>query len=416
MFRLAELFVEISARTGTLDAALTGLHSRLLGMGPLGSRLSGAIHSATNAFLGLGSLGAVALGAIAAGVTAVTFGLAHCAFEVAHLQEAIAKVEQTFGSATPKLLSMADELARRFGVIRKEILDVAASFGLMLQGAGVERELSAGMSVALSRIAVDAASFFDVQMSEAIMRLQSGLSGEMEAVRRWGINLTESNIKNKAGAMGFQDVNNLDQGTKTLIRYKLIMEGLTAAQGDAERSQFRLIGQWKVFTGLLSEQANVWGERFIPVITGGLSVLNSFLGIWVRLEQAINGAGRALIRWSAGLLGNDDIFGEKEAAERQRGIDARIARTEADRKKDEEAAQANEAAGKAGKKHEPKGWSGGLEQWLGRVQEAAWGPAKQAKTQEAQLKEQQAQTKLLQSINAKAGMPRPGDAGLPAWR
>lgn len=395
-FRLAELFVEIGARTGGVYGAIAKVQVGLMNLGPIGVKASDAITKAVLAFGELGMLGQIALSAVAAGVAAAAVGLVHCAFQAAHLGEAVAKVEQAFGTATPKVLAMADDLANRFGVVRKEILDVAASFGLMLQGAGVTRELSAGMSVALSRIAVDAASFFDVEMSEAIMRLQSGLSGEMEAVRRWGINLSETNVLRQAKTMGFQakDSQDLDQSTKTLVRYKLIMDGLKAAAGDAERSQFRLIGQWKIFTGYVSELAITFGERLLPVLTGAMWVLNWFLGVWVKIEQAINKAGKALIGWAAGLFGWD-VFGEKEKQANQEAIDKRIAQTEADQKKDAELAKKNELAAK--KEKEPKGWQGGIEEWAKHLQEAAWGKDKD-KIAKDQLKEQQATNKLLEEI------------------
>lgn len=405
-FRLAELFVEIGARTGGINGALAGLHSNLLGMGPLGTRLSGAIHGATQAFQGLGVMGPLALSAAAAGIGALVLGLTHCALEAAHLQEAVAKTEQAFGSATPKVLAMADELARKFGVVRKEILDTAASFGLMLQGAGITRELSADLSVALSRIAVDAASYFDVSMQEAIQRLQSGLSGEMEAVRRWGVNLSETNIVRQARVMGYdaRDSQDLDQNTKTLIRYKLIMEGLSAAQGDAERSQGRLVGQWKLFTGQVTELAMAYGERLIPILTAGLHVLNFFLGAWVGIEQAINRAGKALLNWTGGLLGWD-ISGSKQTEADRQAIDARIAGVEADRKADDARVKAQETEA-AAKKKEARGWSGDLVGWASRIQDAAWSIGKD-KVARDQLKEAEASRKLLEDIRNKLSKPIP---------
>jgi hypothetical protein len=402
-FRLAELFVEIGARTGGVNAVLSGLHARLLGMGPVGQAASGAVHSLTMGFNSLhGAIGSVGIMAGVALAGAVAVGLAHCASEAAHLQEAVAKTEQAFGSASPKIFAMADELQHKFGALKKEILDVAASFGLMLQGAGVTRELSAGMSVELSKIAVDAASFFDVSMQEAITRLQSGLSGEMEAVRRWGINLTESNIKQQAQGMGFSTKgNDLDQSTKTLIRYKLILEGLAAASGDAERSQYRFVGQLKLFQGQLYELAVNVGTVVVPVFTGLLIVINQIVGAFNWMMKTVLDSLMAAANTVAGWFGYD-LTGQKETDADRAAIDARIAKTEEDQQADTAAAKLAEAAGKK----EPKGWSGGLEDYAKHLQEGAWGGGKD-QTAKDQLKEQQAQTKLLDAIKAQLAKPGP---------
>jgi hypothetical protein len=375
-------------------------------MGSIGTKVSGMLHGVTMGATALeGAIGAVGIAAGFALAGAAVVGLAHAAMEAAHLQEAVAKVEQAFGTATPRVLAMADELAKKFGVVNKEILDVAASFGLMLQGSGVAREMSADMSVALSKIAVDAASFFDVSMTEAITRLQSGLSGEMEAVRRWGINLSESNIKRQGQVAGFGS-GDLSQEAKTLIRFKLIMEGLAAAAGDAERSQFRLVGQWKLFTGELYTFATNLGAVVVPIFTGILYVVNNVLAGVNAAMSMIGAAFKSTLAYIAGLFGYTDIFGEADVQKQREAIDARIAATEADRAKDAEAAKASELA----EKHKPKGWQGGLEEWAKHLQEGAFGKGKDT-TAADQLKTQQAMAQLLSEIKNKLGQPMPAAVG-----
>jgi hypothetical protein len=401
MFRLASLFVEIGANTQGLNTALAGIHARLLGIGSIGQAASQGLHSLAMGFTALeGAIGGLGMTILAGlGMAAVT-GLAHCAMEAAHLQEAVAKVEQAFGTASPKVLAMADELAKKFGVVNKEVLDVAASFGLMLQGSGVARDMSADMSIALSKTAVDVASYFDISMQEAIQRMQSGLSGEMEAVRRFGINLSETNIKRQGQAMGFGS-GELDQETKTLIRFMILMKGFSAAADDAERSQYRLIGQLKKFTGQIYTFAVNLGTLVTPVFTAILITTNATL-------EFIN----AKFTWfftylKAGALWLDSIFGTdltgaKAAAAGEATTDERTKKIQEDMQKDKEAAL------KAGA-HQPKGWRGGLEDFAKKVQESAWGSGKH-KTAEDQLKTQKAMEKLLEEIkrNTKpAGSPPP---------
>jgi hypothetical protein len=400
-WRLADLFIQISAPTQGVATALWGLHARLKGLGAVGGVVSNALNNVAltgiklQGMLGTGGLITV-IGLATAAVGALVFGLGHAAFEAAHLQEAIAKAEQAFGSATPKMLAMADELQYRFGALKKEVLDVAASFGLMLQGAHIGREVSADMSIMLTKMAVDAASYFDVSMTEAIQRMQSGLSGEMEAVRRWGVNLTETNVKRQAMAQGFQPGpgGEFDQNVKTIIRFKLLMEALAPAAGDAERSQYRLIGSWKTLTGEFNRFAVNIGSIVAPVLAMifqglifGLRIVNN--GLEMLIERA-----KEFVRWASfGLISFDD----KDAAKRRAEIDEKRKKIQEDQAKDEE------DAAKAQAMKDRKGFQGGLEEWAKKIQQGAFGAGKALRTAEQQLKQQQKTNEILEQLKNKFG-------------
>lgn len=407
MFRLAELFVEIGARTGGLTSALSGVHNRLLGVGTLGQGLSGIIHSTTLGLMGMAGT-AGALGVVAA-------GLGKAAMSAGHLREAISKAEQAFGSSTDRIVAMADRMAASVGAVRTEVLDAAASFGLMLQGAGIGREASAQMSEALSRVAIDAASYFDVSLSEALMRLQSGLSGEMEAVRRWGVNLSETNVANKARAMGLGgNGRDLDQSTKTLVRFKIMMDSLNVVVGDAERSQGRLVGQWKLLQGNLDTLITQVGNQVTPMFTALTAAANSLLGGFNKLNASYEQSGSPATAanrfglWVRSLFTGEEMPGPQKQvdaeAARQKAIDEARAKAQQDFLADQQAAA--EAQAKQAQAHEPKGWMGGIDEWAKHLQEGAWGKDKD-KLQKDQLAMQQQARDLLQKILAKMGQPVP---------
>ena len=316
-------------------------------------------------------------------------GLGHAAIEAAHLDEAIAKTEQAFGSSSGKILAMADQLVERFGAIKTEVLDVAASFGLMLQGAGIGTGRSAEMSIDLTKRIADMASIWDIPMQEAIQRMQSGLSGEMEAVRKWGADLSETNVKAKATTMGFKPGagGEFSQRDKMLVREQILMEATAYAAGDADRSWWRLTGQMKLFGGRLTELATTLGARLVPVLDAILIVVNAGLWVWIKLEQAINAAGKALISFWAKSTFGWDVFGDEGAAERQKQIDKQKEAMKANLDKDA-------AAAAAMKKDHVKGWQGGIVEYAGKIQDAAWAN----KGKDATFEEQKKQTAILQAI------------------
>jgi hypothetical protein len=371
-FKLADLFVQISGDSKPLNSALMLVHQQLLGMSGIGGQIgSSLISGLSGKLLGLSEEAAVAFGVAAIGATVAAVALGKAAFMAGHLNEAVNKSAQVFGSANPKIVALADELAAKFGIVKTTVLDTAASFGLMLQGAGFDRLKATEMSATLVRLAADAKSFFDVPLEEAIMRISSGLAGETESVRRWGINLTEANVKQKAMALGlFNGRGEMDQATKTAVRYQLILDGLKPATGDLERTGGGLIQQWEKLTGQVTNLATEIGGAVLPVVTvlvQAANVLVTAFGGMVRFAISLHQilvdvwGYVAKITGVAGLLGYGPDDSDKKAA----AIDARIAKTKEEFDRDT-------AAGKASAKT-PKGWSGGLEAFAKKVQDSAFG-------------------------------------------
>lgn len=403
-WKLADLFVQISGDARPLGSTLGSIQQRLMGLVGFGGQIGGSlIGEIAGPLLGLSATAATGVGLVAVAAAAATAALGKTAMMAGHLTEAINKSEQVFGSSNGKLIALADELARKFGIVKTTVLDTAASFGLMLEGAGFDRIKAAEASATLVKLAADAKSFFDVPLEEAITRIQSGLSGEMEAVRRWGINLTELNVKQKAMAMGlFNGRGEMDQATKTAVRYQLILEGLKPAQGDLERTGGGLVQQWEKFTGQLTNLATTIGSVLLPVFTLMLRGLNSMLdlvgsqiGAWAEWTLWLAKASGIL-----NLLGLDP--GDEEKAAKQAEIDARIKATEDQFKAD--------AA--AGQQKPRKVWQGGLEEYAKKIANAAAGGNKDTVPKQ-QLAVQKQQLGVMQQMLARAGK-NGGGAPMPA--
>src|SRR3546814_3222598 len=93
------------------------------------------------------------------------------------------------------------------------------------------------MSQIFAQLAQDLVSFYNVDTETAIQKLRSGLSGESEPLRDFGVFLTEANVKAKALEMGLTGVGDeLTEQEKILARYQLVLEATKNAQGDGART------------------------------------------------------------------------------------------------------------------------------------------------------------------------------------
>ena len=91
--------------------------------------------------------------------------------------------------------AMHMEAARRLGVDISEFIRNQAIFKNMADGFGVAEEQAYKLSKGLTELAYDMSSFYNVNMEEVFQRLQSGVAGEIEPVRRWGIALDQASMK-----------------------------------------------------------------------------------------------------------------------------------------------------------------------------------------------------------------------------
>ena len=169
MFKLADLFVQITGDSKPLSGALALIKGQLLGFGGMGSRVGmGLAEGIAKPLLGLESEAAVIGAGIAAGLTAAAVaGLIACGVAASNLNETIQKTEQVFGSTTKKVVDAANEMAHAFGIPKNEFLDAASMFGLIAQGAGVASDKSADMAVNLAKLAADASSFYNIRVDAA---------------------------------------------------------------------------------------------------------------------------------------------------------------------------------------------------------------------------------------------------------
>lgn len=116
--------------------------------------------------------------------------------------------------------------------------DYSSAFKLLFNAMGTGEQEAANMSVALTKLSYDLASIYNTNIEEAFTRLQSGLVGETEAVRRFGVDVSEAALKQELLRRGSdKSYESLSQGEKVLLRYGMIMRQTNDAQGDLINTQ-----------------------------------------------------------------------------------------------------------------------------------------------------------------------------------
>jgi len=118
------------------------------------------------------------------------------------LQESASKVGVVFGTAGQGVLDWAKNSATAMGMSQQAALGAAGAYGNLAVSLGLPQDEAANMSKSLVGLAGDFASFNNVPVDEALQALQSGLTGETEPLKKFGVNLNDAAIKAEALSLG----------------------------------------------------------------------------------------------------------------------------------------------------------------------------------------------------------------------
>ena len=208
------------------------------------------------------------------------------------LAETMSKVGVVFGDSQKQVTAFADQMAKDFGLPKREILDAASSIGLIGKASGLSEGDAAGMATQLGKLAADASSFYNVPLPEALQAIQSGLVGEAEPMRRFGVLLNAQAVDAEAARMGLEKVNGAyTEGAKAQARASLIMAGMTDASGDLERTQGSLSNRLRELKGRFQNFTAELGAKAVPII---LKLMDGFEAFGQRVGPIISQVGGAL--------------------------------------------------------------------------------------------------------------------------
>ena len=231
-------------------------------------------------FQKISNIAKVALGAVIvhqfaqAGMAAVRFA--------SSVEEMQAKSSVVFGAFTGEVRQALDAFGNEVGRSTFELEGMAASIQDTFVPMGFARGEAAKLSVELTKLAVDVASFNNASDTETMAAFQSALVGNHETVRRFGIVITEATLQQELYRMGItKNAQDVDNATKVQARMNLILAGTTDAQGDAARTSDSFANTSKALKAALD-------ELLVNVVTPLLPALTSLARGLVNVTNNLN--------------------------------------------------------------------------------------------------------------------------------
>lgn len=218
---------------------------------------------------------AKALSAITVAGSAGAFKLADMASD---LDETMNKVEVAFGKNGSKVVkNWSKDSIKSMGLAQQSALDMAALFGDMGTGMGLSQSEAANMSMELTQLGADLASFKNIGIDQATTALNGIFTGETESLKTLGIVMTQTNLDAFAMANGFgKTTKEMSESEKVMLRYQYVMSKTKNAQGDFARTGGGFANQLRMAKEQLKQIGTTVGGVFIGGFEKALNKLNSF--------------------------------------------------------------------------------------------------------------------------------------------
>ena len=203
------------------------------------------------------------------------------------LQEVQNVVDVVFTTMSGQVDEFAKNAAQNFGLSETMAKRYTGTFGAMAKSFGFTEQEAYNMSTALTGLAGDVASFYNISQDEAYTKLKSVFSGETETLKDLGIVMTQNALDAYAMANGWgKTTQAMTEQEKVALRYQFVMQQLSSASGDFIRTSDSWANQTRMLQLQFDSLKASIGQGLINIFTPVIKVINTIMGKLVQLANS----------------------------------------------------------------------------------------------------------------------------------
>ncbi len=208
------------------------------------------------------------------------------------LEEVQNVVDTTFDDSSKIINKFAKEAAQKFGLSELSAKQFSGTMGAMLKSMNISEKEITEMSMSLTGLAGDMASFYNLDPSEAFEKLRAGISGETEPLKQLGINMSVVNLEAFAMSKGItKSYDSMTQAEQATLRYQYIMKTTADAQGDYSKTADSTANQTRTLMLEIESLSAEIGQMLIPFANSLLksirNIVKSFSNLDTRTKNII---------------------------------------------------------------------------------------------------------------------------------
>ena len=228
-------------------------------------------------------------------------------------------VRTTFGNMEYKVNDFVQNSIQQFGMSELSVKQYASTFQAMgtamdvggkqienanrfLNGAtdgyiGLSDSMS-DVSLNLTKLTADMASFYDKDQAYVAKDLQSVFTGMVVPLRKYGLDLTQATLKEWAMKNGMDaDIKSMTQAEKAMLRYQYVLANTTAAQGDFARTADTWANQVRILKQSFQQLGSIIGGALINAFKPFLRTLNFVMQKVISFATTVTNALGAIFGW-----------------------------------------------------------------------------------------------------------------------
>lgn len=248
----------------------------------------------------MGKAANVAALAIGAGLVAGAAKAVDAASDLAESSNAVSKV---FEKSAGVISDFGDQAAETVGLSKREFNELATSTGSLLKNFGMSTDKAAESTVELAKRAADMASVFNTDVGTALNAVNSGLRGEAEPLRAFGVSLSDATVKAKAMELGlYSGTGALDDQAKAAATMAVIMDQTASVAGDFADTSDGAANAQRILKAEMENVTAELGSALLPVVEDGVGLLREFAGWAGENTGVIKGLVVALAAFAATVL------------------------------------------------------------------------------------------------------------------
>ena len=213
-------------------------------------------------------------------------------------------LDVAFNNVTEEAEKFVNTMTEMYGLDESWGYRTLGLFKQLANAMGLTDEIGTDLSKTLTQLSVDLSSLYNVDVDDAVSKLQSALAGQTKPVRFFGADITQNTLQLTLETHGIDKaVADLSYAEKRLLIVASILEQTEEAQGDWARTIESTANQMRIFQQQTERLSRAIGDVFAPVLKAILPIMNAILMVLTELISVF-------ATWIATLFGyeKEDYF------------------------------------------------------------------------------------------------------------
>ena len=282
--KLASSLVPLANQLSIVGNAFSNLPTKIQRLTNVSSKITQTNNAASTSYMNLWAKFSMGIQAIRTGSRVI----GECITQSNKYVEDLNLFVASMGEYAKEAQNFAEKVSDAMGIDPAEWMRNQGVFNTIITGFGVASDRAYTMSKNLTQLGYDLSSFFNISYQDSMQKLSSGISGELEPLRRLGYDLSVARLQQEAYNLGInRSINSMTQAEKAQLRYYAIMTQVTVAQGDMARTLNAPANQLRVLQAQAIMTARAIGNVFIPALNAILPYAIAVIKVIRLLANAI---------------------------------------------------------------------------------------------------------------------------------